>query len=176
VEQYEQAERAFERSLQIREEFYGPEHPEVAGTLTSLARFYGDQGRYDEAEQLLQRALAIHEQLDDGRHPGVALDLAHLGALYVVQGSYAEARPFYERALTTVRQSPLVAIEMNRLALDARSAGRDEQVEEIYEWALDVATGAVGVEDASTTFLRMQYAQFLESVGRTDEAAQLSGG
>jgi hypothetical protein len=65
---------------------------------------------------------------------------------------------------------------MNRLALDARSAGRDEQVEEIYEWALDVATGAVGVEDASTTFLRMQYAQFLESVGRADDADRVRGG
>ena len=42
----------FECSLQILEQAYGPDHPDVASLLNRLAVHYGVQGKYAQAEPL----------------------------------------------------------------------------------------------------------------------------
>src|SRR5262245_45363123 len=48
-----------QQALAIRERVLGPNHLEVAQSLTSLADLYREQGRYAEAEPLFRRALTI---------------------------------------------------------------------------------------------------------------------
>jgi tetratricopeptide (TPR) repeat protein len=48
-----------QRALAIREKALGPDHPDVAKSLNSLALLYAKQGRYADAEPLYKRALAI---------------------------------------------------------------------------------------------------------------------
>src|SRR5207237_491026 len=63
---YPRAEPLLQRALEIREKALGPEHPDVATCLNSLAAVYrdrGDRGDYDRAERLFQRALAIREKI-----------------------------------------------------------------------------------------------------------------
>jgi tetratricopeptide (TPR) repeat protein len=48
--------------LAIREKALGPDHPDVARGLNSLALLYHHQGRYTEAEPLYQRNLPIAEK------------------------------------------------------------------------------------------------------------------
>jgi tetratricopeptide (TPR) repeat protein len=50
------------RALAIGERVLGPDHRNVAVSLTNLASMYTDSGRYDEAEPLYKRALAIEEK------------------------------------------------------------------------------------------------------------------
>jgi tetratricopeptide (TPR) repeat protein len=175
AQRYDDAALALERALRIREAAFGPSDPRTARALTMVARFYADQGRYRDAELLLERSLAIHQDAGGGESD-VALNLANLGALHVAQGDYDEARPFYERALSARHASPQVSAEISNLALAARADGRPGHAEEIYRWALELTTSLLGAEDASTTFLRSQYAQFLRSLGRGAEAEQISGG
>jgi tetratricopeptide (TPR) repeat protein len=58
-----------ERALAITEAALGPDHPEVARTLTSLGNVLGDQGDLEEARRLHERALAIFEAAYGPDHP-----------------------------------------------------------------------------------------------------------
>jgi tetratricopeptide (TPR) repeat protein len=58
---YAKAEPLFVRSLAIREEQLGANHPDTAASLNNLAGLYESTGRYKEAEPLYVRAVAIAE-------------------------------------------------------------------------------------------------------------------
>jgi tetratricopeptide (TPR) repeat protein len=58
---YAEAEPLYQRSLAIREQALGAEHPDVAQSLNNLAELYRAQGRYAEAEPLYARSLAIEQ-------------------------------------------------------------------------------------------------------------------
>ncbi len=118
---YVEAEAFYQRSLRIREQELGPDHPDVAYPLNSLAILYSDQGKYAEAEPLFQRALRIREQAQGPDHPDVAYPLNGLANLYYEQSKYAEAEPLYQRALRIREQTlgpdyPEVAYPLNNLA------------------------------------------------------------
>jgi tetratricopeptide (TPR) repeat protein len=51
-----------ERALTIDERHYGPDHPEVAPTLTNLGSAYGSLGDAQKSRELLERALTIKER------------------------------------------------------------------------------------------------------------------
>jgi len=57
--------------LKIAEQTYGPDHPNVAGSLNNLAVLYEKQGRYGQAEPLNKRTLAILEKAHGPDHPHV---------------------------------------------------------------------------------------------------------
>ena len=69
---YKEAEPLYQRALAIREQSLGPEHPEIATSLSNLAVLYRDQGKYAQAEPLYQRALMIFEKVLGPEHPEVA--------------------------------------------------------------------------------------------------------
>ena len=69
VGRYREANELFQRTLRIREQGLGTEHPDVAYTLNELASLYRAQGRYAEAEPLHQRALAIYQKVLGAEHP-----------------------------------------------------------------------------------------------------------
>jgi tetratricopeptide (TPR) repeat protein len=88
-----------ERVLAIREKAFGPDHPEIATVLNSLAVLYTAQGRYAEAEPLLKRSLAIREKVLGSGQPNFAQSLNSLAVLYRDQGRYADAESLHKRAL-----------------------------------------------------------------------------
>ena len=171
---YEEAEPYLEEALVVREQVYRSDDPQTTGAMISLAHLYRQQERYDEAEDLFRRVLAIHESTND--QLGVASDLANLSVLYLSNSQFAEAEPVFERALMIEGTNPQVLAGLNQLARTAQSEGRSEEAEDIYEWALEVSEDALGPENANTTFLRTQYAQYLRSLGRHDEADRLGEG
>ncbi|ESA37998.1 kinesin light chain 1, partial [Leptolyngbya sp. Heron Island J] len=78
---YEEAEPLYQRSLGIREEQLGPQHPDVVTSLNNLAGLYQEQGRYEEAEPLYQQALAILEERLGSQHPNTVAVRENLEAL-----------------------------------------------------------------------------------------------
>ena len=74
-------EALFRRALKIDEKALGPDHPDIAISLTNLAFLYHAQARYAEAEALFRRALAIIEQAVGPAHPKVAATLESYAAL-----------------------------------------------------------------------------------------------
>src|SRR5260370_1026612 len=79
---YQEAQRHLERALRIREQSLGPEHPDVAVSLTGLASLYAEQGKYAEAEPLYQRALRIREQSLGPEHPRTQMVRANYATLF----------------------------------------------------------------------------------------------
>jgi CHAT domain-containing protein/Tfp pilus assembly protein PilF len=57
---YDKAQSAAERSLELRERALGPDHPEVAASLTVLGSIYAARADYKRAESVLRRARAIN--------------------------------------------------------------------------------------------------------------------
>ena len=84
-----------------------------------------------------------------------------------------EAEPVFERALMIDGTNPQVLAGLNQLARSTQAEGRSEEAEDIYEWALEVSEDVLGPENANTSFLRTQYAQYLRLHGRHDEADRL---
>jgi len=60
------------RSLDWKEKALGPEHPDLAATLTNLGVVYRAQARYADAEAALSRALAIQAGSIGPEHPNTA--------------------------------------------------------------------------------------------------------
>jgi tetratricopeptide (TPR) repeat protein len=68
--------------LEIEEKHFGPDHPEVAITLTNLGEAYGKLGDSKKKRDLLERALEIEEKHFGPDHPKVAITLTNLGLAY----------------------------------------------------------------------------------------------
>lgn len=77
-EQFRAALNVLERALAIDEAANGPDHPDVAITLTHLGTVQGLMGELTAARATLERALAIKEAAYGPDHPQVAITLTHL--------------------------------------------------------------------------------------------------
>jgi tetratricopeptide (TPR) repeat protein len=69
---YEEAKPLFQRALVIREQALGPEHPDIAQTLSNLAFLYHHQDKYEEAMSFLQQALLMRQKVLGMDHPDTA--------------------------------------------------------------------------------------------------------
>jgi CHAT domain-containing protein/Tfp pilus assembly protein PilF len=102
---YDKAETLYQRALVINEKVLGPEHPEFANSLYTLANLYTERGDYAKAEQFFQRALVIREKVLGPGHPDIAFTLKGLAVLRVRRGDYMNAEPLYQRALTIMEKT-----------------------------------------------------------------------
>src|SRR6185295_14367288 len=105
----------------ISEKALGPDHPDVAASLHSLAEIYRTQGAYAQAEPLLQRALGISEKTFGPDHSHASKLLHSLAEIYRTQGAYAQAEPLLQRALGISEKAlgpdhPDVAASLHNLA------------------------------------------------------------
>jgi len=95
----------YERELSEREAELGPDHPDVAESLSNLAILYNQQGQYDKAQPLYERALAIWERTQGPKSSDVAHTLTDLAVLHLEQGNDHVGRPLLERALEIQREN-----------------------------------------------------------------------
>jgi len=78
---YAEAEPLYQRSLAIREQQLGADHPDTAQGLNSLALLYYAMGRYAEAEPLLVRTLEIFINVLGKNHPSTQTVLGNFRCL-----------------------------------------------------------------------------------------------
>ena len=71
--------------IQQREALYGPNHPNLADSLSNLAILYNQSGEYDKAQPLYERALQIYQTVHGPDHPDVAHTLTDLAVLHLEQ-------------------------------------------------------------------------------------------
>ena len=106
--QYAAALASSQQALALCEQEVGPDHPDVANILNTLAGTYEDQDNYAEAEQLYQRSVAIMEGLTGSREVETirVQSLCGLAGLYRVQGRYSEAESGWQLFSTTRARPP----------------------------------------------------------------------
>ena len=175
---YAEAEPLCERAVVIRERALGPEHPDVAWSLLSLAGLYRVQGRYSESKGLFCRALAIWEKTRGPEHPDVAHSLGGLAQLYYDEGRYAEAEPLYGRAVAIRERAlgpehPDVGWSLHNLAGLYRIQGRYAEAEPLYGRALTIQEKALGPEHPAVANSLNDLAGLLRNTNRLAEAEPL---
>src|SRR5262249_11201963 len=77
----------FERALAISTKVLGPDHPDTATCLNSLALLHQYQGDLAAARPLFERALTIREKVLGREHPNTAVSLDNLARLLHDQGA-----------------------------------------------------------------------------------------
>lgn len=88
------------RSLAIREQFVGLEHPHLASSLNTLAEIYLVQCKYAQAEPLFEQVLSTRERTLRPEHPHVTEILEYQADLLRKTNKEAEARVVEARAKT----------------------------------------------------------------------------
>jgi tetratricopeptide (TPR) repeat protein len=83
IGRYNEAKPLYARSLSIREQQLGPDHPDTAISLNNLAGLYKSMGRYNEAEPLYLRTLAIFTQCLPENHPHIQTTWGNF--IYLIQ-------------------------------------------------------------------------------------------
>jgi CHAT domain-containing protein len=140
---YNDAEPLYQKSLTIREQQLGKNHPDVADSLHNLAYLYQEMDRYNEAEPLYQKALNIWQNQLGENHPNVATSLNNLGILYQEMRRYREAEPLLKISLA-IREKQLginhpdLAESFNNLALLYQSMGRYSDAESLLTQSLKI--------------------------------------
>jgi CHAT domain-containing protein/Tfp pilus assembly protein PilF len=147
--QYLEAIGIAKRVLSLFEKTLGPEHPNVATGLNTLARLHKSLGDYAKAEPLYQQSLTIREKAFGPDHPKVAMALNDLAVLYYHVGDYAGVEPLYQRSLaiwekTLGPEHPRVATSLNNLALLYMSLGNYAKAEPLYKRSLTIYEKALG--------------------------------
>jgi len=140
---YDKAGPLFSRALAINEASYGPDHPEVAGSLNNLAGLLQATNRLSEAEPLFRRALAINEASYGPDHPLVAICLNNLAALVQATNRLSEAEQLLRRALAIDEKSygPAhrdVATVLNNLGRLLQDTNRRSEAELLVRRALAI--------------------------------------
>ena len=147
--QHKAARATLERALAVKEAVYGPDHPEVAGTLTMLGLLQKDLGDLPAARATLERALAIMEAVYGPDHRQVAATLGNLGIVQKDLGDLSAARATQERVLvifeaTDRPDQPNVAIALTNLGIIQRRMRDLPAARATLERALAVKEGVFG--------------------------------
>jgi hypothetical protein len=85
-------EKLYLRSLELKEQLFGPNHTGIAETLNNLGLYYKSAGRLTEARATYLRALAIFEKALGGMHPAVGDLLYNLAQLSKKESAAFETR------------------------------------------------------------------------------------
>ena len=101
---YDEAQRALDRALSIRQAAVAGDDEGTARTLERQAALLHKRGRYADARPLLERALRIRET-DARRHVDRAETLNLLGDQHWYEARYDEARGFYVRAAAAASEA-----------------------------------------------------------------------
>jgi tetratricopeptide (TPR) repeat protein/transcriptional regulator with XRE-family HTH domain len=177
--QYEQTEQLYLRSLYIREQTLGPEHPQIANSLYGLAALYQRLGKYEQAESLFQRVLQLREQTLGPEHPQVATSLHGLATLFYHQGKYEQAELLFQRSLqlreqNLGREHPQVAISLNNLGGLYYQTGKYEQAEPLYQRALHIVKQTLGSDHPLVAYTLSNLAEVYCIQGKYAEAESLN--
>jgi tetratricopeptide (TPR) repeat protein/tRNA A-37 threonylcarbamoyl transferase component Bud32 len=146
---YDPAQKLLETALDIRTKSLGPDHPDVATTLSELGTVLWRKGEFAKAKALQEQALTIREKRLGPDSEVVASSLHNLGTLNWSQGDYDEARRLLERALA-IREKILgpehadVASTLNSLGAIAYKEGDLKKAGVMWERTVAIREKVLG--------------------------------
>lgn len=140
---YDEAELAYKKVLASKERALGPDHPEVASSLSNIATVYYLQGRMPEAKKTYELALQRSESIFSSNHPVVASRINNVALAAMALGDLENAETLLKRAvaideLTLSAAHPSLASHLNNL-------GWLYVVQQRWQEALSVFKRATGI-------------------------------
>jgi tetratricopeptide (TPR) repeat protein len=178
LDNYEYARQVLEQALQLVEAVYGPQHEEVATTISNLALTYQYQGDLEKARQLYERSLAISESLNGRDHPALLMTLNNLASAERFAKRFDHARAYLERAVRIAEENfdsnhPAIAFTSNQLGVLSFKLGDYETALEQLERAGAICEEIFGLEHSLTAANLQHQARVHKVVGRLDLARTL---
>jgi len=147
--EYKDSKSVLESALVIFENVYGPDHPEVARTLTNLGIVLRQLGDYEGAKERLERSLVIFENVYGPDHPMVARTLTNLGTVLKHLEDYEGAKERQERSLVIFENvygpdHPMVARTLTNLGTVLENLGNYKGAKERLERSLVIFENVYG--------------------------------
>lgn len=162
------------RALEIMEQRFGQNHPNVAALLNTLASLHQKQGKYKDAEPLFKRSIAILERTRPN-DPNNAILLNNLAHLYEDQGRFIDAEQLYKRAIVTweraVRpnQSEFATVLSNLGALYDQ-LGRYVEAESLIKHSLVMHEKIFGTNHPEAAIVVNNLAELFRKTGKYENA------
>jgi tetratricopeptide (TPR) repeat protein len=176
--QYAEAEPHLRRAVQLREDLYGPEHPDSLSVVNNLALLLYERGKLDEAEPLLRQNLEAQRRILGPDQPGTLTALNNLALLLQARGKFDAAEPLYRESLEVHRRvlgpehaSTLTVV--HNLANLYRERGKFDEAEQLHRQNLESRRRILGPDHPETLGSVNSLANLQRERGKFDEAEQL---
>ena len=141
----------FRIAQRLTEAVFGPDHPDVATSVSNLGAALDDQGKPEEAMTLQRRALAIRERAYGPADPEVGISRVNIGSILAEQGNFRDAllelehgRAIFEHALGG--EHPMVAEALTITAEALIAAHRFADARVTLERALAIRQSVLGAD------------------------------
>jgi len=139
---YKDAERLFQRSLEILQNVLDPKHPDILTAHVSLAQVYRDQGLHERVHVAFGQVFALIQThaLDEHSEP---VSIASLALYYQDLGRHADAERLFRHAIDLLKESfgsqhPAVATALGNLAISLQERGELLEAECLFRRALSI--------------------------------------
>jgi tetratricopeptide (TPR) repeat protein len=175
LQNYTEANLAYERACEILERSFGPDHPQNAVCLADWSKVHASLKEFGPAREKLERALAIRQRIFPDGHPQIADGLTDLGFLHWQTGDlegaaeqYMAAWEMRRRHVGPAHKSTLEALQSVAMVLERE--GRIDEADRLIENRVELAR-TNQIED-SELLLRALYARssFLVRQRRVEDA------
>jgi tetratricopeptide (TPR) repeat protein len=125
------------RSLDVRNQSLGSEHPKTLSSMNNLGVLLSDKGDYDGAEALYRRVFAGYKKVLGADHPDTLASMNNLGVLLSDKGDYDGAEVLYRRVFAGYEKvlgadHPDTLASMNNLGVLLSNKGDYDGAEVLY--------------------------------------------
>jgi serine/threonine-protein kinase len=175
---YDDAEPLIRSALDTRRRVLGPEHPDIAESMSALASLLTYKGDYEAGERLCRDALAMRRRLHGNEHQDVAEAMSDLGLVLDYKGEAEEAESIHRQALAMRRrllgnEHTAVAESLGNLGVLLDDKGEYEEAEVLLSEALATTRTLLGDAHPRTAQALNNLAALREHRGEFESAKSL---
>ena len=105
LNQFDQAERMYQRVIQIKQKIYSANTTEIGMETSNLANLYFKKGQYKKAIQLANIGIKMREK-GISPNPSLLRAYTNLGGMYDGAGFYRDAATYLDKAHQIIRSNP----------------------------------------------------------------------
>ena len=172
----EEAGTLLDESIKRQEAALNRTQTDLANSYASRAYAFRLLHQYGEAEKLYSKIFAIEEKALGFKNPELAAHLNNQGELFLGEGSFDKAEVALRHSIEIYDSlnpddTQLIA-PLSNLGQVYWATFRYAEAEALYEHAIAIGEKASLSSRSDLAITRRNYAQLLDKLGRTDEAAK----
>lgn len=176
--QYVEAQKQFERALELHRRTLGARNPNTLKTMSRLGSSADLQGKYPVAEALFVQALEEQGHLLGSEHPDTLYSMDRLASVYSHRGKYPKAEKLQGQVLEIRRrilgpEHPDTLRSIDNLGTALYYQGKYEQAEARYRQVMEIRQRVLGPEHPDTLSSMNDLAATYDSEGKYAQAEAL---
>ena len=140
---YEKALWYYQKSLEIYQKKFPPNHPSFAVSYGKIGSVYKSMGDCSKALSFCEKSLKIFQKVVPPNHPSLTSSYNNIGSVYKDMGEYSKALSFYEKSLE-IRQETLppnhpgLATSYNNIGSVYGNMGQFSKALSFFEKSLEI--------------------------------------